>query len=62
MFTFLLRVRAMHKLGLATPFKYILLVLFIGCVIAGFIYAAVVIHAVNERSHPPHVHAHSSSQ
>jgi hypothetical protein len=26
------------------------------------IYAAVVIHAVNERSHPPHVHAHSSSQ
>jgi hypothetical protein len=24
------------------------------------IYAAVVIHAVNERSHPPHVHAHSS--
>jgi hypothetical protein len=24
------------------------------------IYAAVVIHAANERSHPPHVHAHSS--
>jgi hypothetical protein len=60
MFTFLLRVKAMHKLGLARPFKYILLVLFIGCVIAGFIYAAVVIHAVNERSQSPHVHAHSS--
>jgi hypothetical protein len=36
------------------------LVLFAGCLIAGLIYAAVVLHAVNERSHSPHVHAHSS--
>jgi hypothetical protein len=59
MFTFLLRVKAMHKLGLARPFKYILLVLFIGCVIAGLIYTYVVLNAVRERSHSPYVHTHS---
>jgi hypothetical protein len=36
------------------------LLLFVGCVIAGLIYASVILHAVNERSHPLHVHAHSS--
>lgn len=62
MFWFFIRVRALQRLGLGKPFRYIILILFVGCVIAGFIYAAVVFHAVNERSHPPHVHAHSSSQ
>jgi hypothetical protein len=32
----------------------------LGAVIAGLIYAFVMFQAVNERSHPPHVHAHSS--
>jgi hypothetical protein len=31
-----------------------------GLVLAGLIYAYVVFKAVNERSHSPHVHAHSS--
>jgi hypothetical protein len=60
MFTFLLRVKAMHKLGFTKPFRYILLVLLIGCVIAGMIYAYVVLNAVRERSQSPHVHTHSS--
>ena len=38
-----------------------LLVLFaIGVIIAGIVYVGVVVKAVNERSHPPHVHAHST--
>lgn len=38
-----------------------LLILFgIGVVVAGLIYASVVFRAVNERSHAPHVHAHST--
>lgn len=32
----------------------------VGVVIAGLIYAFVVFKAVNQRSHPSHVHAHSS--
>lgn len=60
MFWFFIRIRALRRLGFAKPAKYIMLVLFIGCVIAGLIYAAVVIHAVSERSRSPHVHTHSS--
>ena len=32
----------------------------IGVIFAGFIYAYVVFHAVLERSHDPHVHAHQT--
>ena len=40
-------------------FVRVLLALFaIGILIAGVIYTSVVLHAVSERSHPPHVHAH----
>ena len=60
MFTFLLRVKAMHRLGLTRPFRYIFLVLFIGCLIAGLIYTYVVLNAVRERGHSRHVHTHSS--
>ena len=38
----------------------VLLVVLTGILAAGLIYALVVFHAVNERSHSPHVHAHSS--
>lgn len=60
MFTFLLRVKAMHRLGLARPFRYILLAVLVGCLVAGAIYAYVVLNAVQERSHHPHVHEPSS--
>jgi hypothetical protein len=35
-------------------------VVLLGCVIAGAIYVAVVFHAVEQRSHSPHVHPHST--
>ncbi len=38
----------------------ILILFVIGVLIAGLIYACVVFRAASERSHPPHVHAHSS--
>jgi hypothetical protein len=60
MFWFLIDVLALRRLGLSRPFRYILLVLFLGCVVAGLIYTAVVFHAINERSHAPHVHTHSA--
>ena len=50
------------KGNLRWPRWYIpVLVIFLtGIVAAGLIYAYVVFHAVSERSHTPHVHAHSS--
>jgi hypothetical protein len=36
------------------------LLLCVGVLIAGFIYAYVVLKAVSERSNSPHVHAHST--
>jgi len=62
MFEYLLRVKALHRLGMGRPFLAAFIAIFVGAVIAGVIYACVVFHSVNERSHPPHVHAHSSSQ
>ena len=60
MFWFFIRIRALQRLGLGKPFRYIILLLFAGCLIAGLIYTYVVINAVRERSHAPHVHTHSS--
>ena len=62
MFWLFIRIRALQKLGFAKPARYIILVLVIGCIIAGLIYAAVVLQVVNERSHASYVHAHISSQ
>ncbi len=60
MFKYQVHALAMRKAGLGKPLGCLFLVVLLGCIIAGLIYAAVVLHAVNERSHPPHVHAHSS--
>jgi hypothetical protein len=60
MLDFLIRIKALDRLGLAKPFKYVLLLLFTGCVVAALIYTYVVIDAVKERSHSPHVNIPSS--
>jgi hypothetical protein len=60
MFWFIIDVLALRKLGLSRPFRYILLIFFVGCVIAGVIYAGVVMKAISERSNNPHVSTHSS--
>jgi hypothetical protein len=60
MFEYLLRVKALHRLGMGKPFRAAFIAVFVGAIIAGLIYAFVVFHVVSERSHSPHVHAHSS--
>ena len=60
MFWFVVDVLTLRRLGLGRPFRYALLVLFLGCLVAGAIYTWVFLNAVNERSHAPHVHAHST--
>jgi hypothetical protein len=60
MFQFLLRVKAMHRLGLAKPFAFLALLVLAGSLIAGLVYAVVIFHAVNERNRAPHVQHHST--
>jgi hypothetical protein len=58
MFEYLLRVKALHRLGMGKPFRAMFVVVLLGAIIAGMIYAFVVFQAVNERSQSPHVHTH----
>lgn len=60
MFKYQIHALAMRKLGLRRPLGYIALGVVLGCLIAGAIYAAVVFHALEQRSHSPHVHSNSS--
>jgi hypothetical protein len=60
MFWFLVDVLTLRRLGLGKPFRYILLVMLLGCLIAGLIYTFVVAHAISERSRAPHVHTDSA--
>ena len=60
MFQFLLRVKAMHRLGLAKPFALLVLVVLTGSLIAGLVYAVVIFHAVNERNRAPYVQHNST--
>jgi hypothetical protein len=60
MFWFLIDVLALRRLGLGRPFRYIILVIVLGCLIAGLIYTFVVFHALTERNRAPHVQHHST--
>ena len=60
MFWFLIDVLTLRRLGLSRPFRYLLLMLIVGCVVAGFIYAAVVLQAVSQRREVPHVQHRST--
>jgi hypothetical protein len=60
MFWFIIDVLTLRKLGLGRPFRYLLLIFFVGCLIAGVVYASIVLKAVSERSNSPHVSPHSS--
>ena len=59
MFWYLMDVLALKKLGLARPLRFIFLVVFLLCLMAGIVYACVVLPAVSERSRTPHVQSHS---
>lgn len=60
MFWFLLDILALRRLGLSRPFRYVLLVLLVGCLVAGFIFAAVVLNAVSKKTEVHHVQHHST--
>lgn len=60
MFWFLIDVLALRRLGLSRPFRFALLVLLIGCLLAGFIFAAVVLKAATDRTEVHHVQHHST--
>lgn len=60
MFKYQIHALAMRKAGFGRPFRRIAFIVFLGCLIAGLIYAAVVFHALEQRSTTPHVHTHST--
>ena len=60
MFWYWINVLALKRLGLGRPFRLVLFIVFLGCFVAGLIYAAVVFHALTERNRPPHVQHHST--
>ena len=60
MFWFLIDVLALRRLGLGRPFRYLILVIVLGCLVAGLIYTFVVFHALTERNSAPHVQHHST--
>jgi hypothetical protein len=60
MFWFVVDILTLRRLGLGRPFRYALLALILGCLVAGVIYTVVVFHALEDRSQAPHVHAHST--
>ena len=59
MFKYQIHALAMRKLGLRRPLGLLVLLVLLGCVIAGAIYFAVILRAVQERSRASHVHTSS---
>jgi hypothetical protein len=60
MWNFLLGFLFARATGAGRIIRPLLLLALLGAAIAGLIYAFAVFHAIDQRSHPPHVHAHSS--
>jgi hypothetical protein len=60
MFWFVVDVILLRRLGLGRPIRYVLLVFFLGSLIAGLIYACVIFDALKERSYSPDVHTNSA--
>jgi len=60
MFRFVLQVAFIRRVLQLRIVRLMLLLIFLGAVVAGAIYTYVIFQAVTQRSHSPHVHAHSS--
>ena len=60
MLRFVLDVLLLRNLIRSRSVRIAVLTVFLGALFAGLIYACVVFNAVLERSHDPHVHAHST--
>jgi hypothetical protein len=60
MFKYQIHALAMRKLGLGRPLRRLMLIVLLGCIVAGIIYFAVIFHAIEQRSNALHVHPHST--
>lgn len=60
MFRFVLQVAFIRRVLQLRIVRLMLLLVFLGAVVAGAIYTYVIFQAITQRSHSPHVHAHSS--
>jgi hypothetical protein len=60
MFRFVLQVAFIRRVLEFRIVRLVLLATFLGAIVAGAIYTYVIFQAVSQRSHSPHVHAHSS--
>ena len=60
MFKYQIHALAMQKLGLGRPLRRLVLVVLLGCIVAGIIYFAVVFHAIEQRSNALDDHTHST--
>lgn len=60
MWTFLFSFLFLRRLGLSKPIRYVLAVFMIGLIIVVLIYTATLFLTLEERTHAPHVHTHSS--
>ncbi len=56
MFWFIVDILTLRRFGLGRPFRYLILVILFGVIIAGLIYAFAMFQAVSERSQTTHVH------
>jgi hypothetical protein len=60
MWNFLLGFLFARATGISRFVRPLLALALLGVLIAGFVYAFVILRAVNERSHAPYVHTHST--
>jgi hypothetical protein len=60
MFRFVLQVAFIRRVLQSRTIRLMLLLVFLGAVVAGAIYTYVIFQAVTQRSHSPHVQAQSS--
>jgi len=60
MIWYILDILLLRRLGLIRPIRYAILVVILGGLIAGMIYAAVVFHAIAERNQAPYVQHQST--
>ena len=60
MFRFVLQVAFIRRVLQLRIVRLMILLIFLGAVVAGAIYTYVIFQAVTQRSHSPHVHPQSS--
>ena len=60
MWTFLFSYLSLRRLGISRPIRIVLAVFLVGLTLVVFIYTANLFLTLEERTHAPHVHTHST--